>query len=35
MKTIVITVLDDVCAKNGRDPEALTLLEKAKLYWFS
>lgn len=32
MKTIVITVLDDVCAKNGRDPEALTLIEKAKLY---
>lgn len=32
MKVIVITVQDDVCARNGRDPEALTLIEKAKNY---
>lgn len=32
MKTIVVTVLDDVCAKNGRDPEAALLIEKARLY---
>lgn len=32
MKTIVVIVMDDVCAKNGRDPEAKLLIEKAKLY---
>ena len=32
MKVIVVTVQDDVCAKNHRDPEAKLLIEKAKLY---
>lgn len=32
MKTIVITVLDDVCAKNNKDPHAANLIEVAKTY---
>ncbi len=32
MKTIVITILDDVCAANGKDPEATNLIEVAKSY---
>lgn len=32
MKTFVVTVLDDVVAKNGKDPEALQLIEAARTY---
>lgn len=32
MKTIVITILDDVCAKNNKDPNAVNLIEVAKTY---
>ena len=32
MKTIVIHVMDSVCAKNNRDPEARKLIERAALY---
>lgn len=32
MKTIVVTIMEDVCAMNQRDPHAATLIEKAKLY---
>lgn len=32
MKIIVVTIDDAVCAKNGRDPEATILIEKARLY---
>ena len=32
MKSLVITVLDDVCAKNNKDPEATQLIEVAKTY---
>ena len=32
MKKIVITVQDDVCAKNGRDPEAAALIEAARSF---
>lgn len=32
MKKIVITVQDDVCAKNGRDPEAAALIEAARTF---
>lgn len=30
MKVIVVTIQDDVCAKNGRDPEATALIEAAR-----
>lgn len=32
MKSLVITVLDDVCAKNNKDPEATQLIEVARSY---
>jgi hypothetical protein len=32
MKKIVITIQDDVCVKNGRDPEATALIEAAKSF---
>lgn len=32
MKKIVITIQDDVCAKNGRDPEATALIEAARSF---
>jgi flagellar biosynthesis chaperone FliJ len=32
MKSLVITILDDVCAKNGKDPEATQLIEVARSY---
>lgn len=32
MKTIVVTILDDVCAKNNKDPNATNLIEVAKTY---
>ena len=32
MKVIVITIQDDVCAKNGRDPEATALIEAARSF---
>lgn len=32
MKSIVITVLDDVCVKNNKDPDAVHLIEAAKSY---
>lgn len=32
MRSIVVHILDDVCAKNGRDPEATKLIEIAKTF---
>ena len=32
MKTFVVTVMDDVCAKNNRDPEATSLIEAARTF---
>ena len=32
MKVIVITIQDDICAKNGRDPEATALIEAARSF---
>jgi hypothetical protein len=32
MKKIVITIQDDICAKNGRDPEATALIEAARSF---
>ena len=32
MKKIVVTIMDDVCAKNGRDPEGTALIEAAKSF---
>lgn len=32
MKTIVIHIKDDICAKNGRDPEATSLIEAARSF---
>lgn len=32
MKTIVVTIMDDICAKNGRDPEAKALIEAARSF---
>lgn len=32
MKTFVVTVMDDVCAKNNRDPEATGLIEAARTF---
>lgn len=32
MKKFVITIVDETCVKNNRDPQATLLLEKAKLY---
>ena len=32
MKSIVVHVSDDVCAKNGRDPEATKLIEIARTF---
>lgn len=32
MKAIVVTIMDDVCAKNGRDPQGTKLIEIAKTF---
>ncbi len=32
MRTIVVTIQDDVCAKNGRDPEGTALIEAARTF---
>ena len=32
MKSIVVNIMDDVCAKNGRDPEGTKLIEIAKTF---
>lgn len=32
MKKLVITIQDDVCAKNNRDPEGTALIEAAKSF---
>ena len=32
MKTIVLTIKDDICAKNGKDPEGTALIDVARTY---